>query len=77
MGRRVHPVVATVNRALNAVGDPWGVASWWISPTPGLDGAPPTALVGSDVEDDLLVMVGAAPAGTASDASAASAPSSG
>lgn len=74
VAQRVRPVVATVNRALDAVGDPWGVASWWVSPTPRLDGSSPAALVASDVEDDLLVLVGAAPAGTASDARAAASP---
>lgn len=77
VSRRVRPVVATVNRALDAVGDPWGAASWWVSPTPRLDGAPPMSLVGGSIEGDLLVMVGAAPAGTASDARAASASASG
>ena len=71
VAQRVRPVVATVNRVLDAAGDPWGVASWWVSPTPRLDGSSPAALVGSDIEDDLLVMVGAAPTDTASDARAA------
>ena len=70
VAHRVHPVVTTVNRALDAAGDPWGVASWWVSPTPRLDGSSPAALVGSETEADLLVLVGAAPAGTASDACA-------
>ena len=68
VAQRVHPVVTAVNRVLDAAGDPWGVASWWVSPTPRLDGSSPAALVGSEIEGDLLVMVGAAPAGTASDA---------
>lgn len=28
----VHPVVKEVNELLDAAGDPWGVASWWLSP---------------------------------------------
>lgn len=28
----IHPVVAEVNQVLGAAEDPWGVASWWISP---------------------------------------------
>lgn len=31
--RRVRPVVAEVNALLAAIGDPWGVASWWLSPS--------------------------------------------
>ena len=34
--RDVFPEVRAVNERLDAVGDPWGVASWWISvPTTG------------------------------------------
>ncbi len=51
---RVHPVVADVNRLLGASHDPWGVASWWISGQPRLDGARPQDLVGGD-RQDLLV----------------------
>lgn len=32
LAARIHPVVAEVNRVLGAAEDPWGVASWWISP---------------------------------------------
>ncbi|QYB00324.1 hypothetical protein I1A62_04675 (plasmid) [Rhodococcus sp. USK10] len=31
--RQVRPIVAEINRALGAKDDPWGVASWWLSPT--------------------------------------------
>ncbi len=31
--RQVRPIVAEVNRRLDAKNDPWGVASWWLSPT--------------------------------------------
>ena len=63
--RRVIPVVATVNRHLGAVDDPWGVASWWVSPHPRLGGAAPMDLVATAGADDLLVLAGvsAAPAG--------------
>lgn len=72
VSQRVRPVVVAVNRALDAAGDPWGAASWWVSPTPRLDGAAPMSLVGGDIETDLLVLVGAAPGSTASDAHPAS-----
>lgn len=29
----VLPVVAEVNQLLDAASDPWGVASWWLSPS--------------------------------------------
>ncbi|ORL76867.1 hypothetical protein [Prescottella equi] len=38
---RVHPLVAHANRALRADRDPYGVASWWITPTDILDGRCP------------------------------------
>ena len=68
LARRVHPVVEIVNTALRAAEDPWGVGSWWVSPTSRLDGLAPMDVVGSDIEDDLLVMVGALPPSAASDA---------
>jgi hypothetical protein len=44
--KRLHPEVAEVNRILEAAADPWGVASWWMSPNDRL-GVPPMDLVGS------------------------------
>ena len=38
---RVRPIVAKVNVQLNAAGDPWGVASWWLSPSTRPDHASP------------------------------------
>lgn len=38
---RVDPVVQRVNRLLGADEDPWGVASWWLSPSGRLRGRPP------------------------------------
>lgn len=35
---RIVPGVAEVNRLLGAATDPWGVASWWLSPHGGLEG---------------------------------------
>ena len=43
----VYEVVRSVNETLDAVGDPWGVASWWFSSHAGL-GARPVDLVGTD-----------------------------
>lgn len=39
--RQVHPVVAHANRALRADIDPYGAASWWLTPTDILDGNTP------------------------------------
>lgn len=58
-GRRVNPVVARANAELDALGDPWGVGSWWVSPHARLSGLAPRTLVGTDREDDLLVLAGA------------------
>lgn len=51
--RRVAPVVAQVNELLSAVDDPWGMASWWISPSPRLGGQAPRDLLGGEHESDL------------------------
>jgi hypothetical protein len=56
--KRVRPIVAEVNRHLQALEDPWGVASWWVSSQPRLDGRSPRDVLGSDEEHDLLVLVG-------------------
>lgn len=69
--RRVHPVVAEVNRATGAAGDPWGVASWWVSRHGRLGELAPMDLIATDREHDLLVMADLAPRESASDARAA------
>ncbi len=46
------PVVREINELLDAVGDPWGVACWWVDPHERLDAAP-AALLGRG-EDTLL-----------------------
>jgi hypothetical protein len=46
------PVVREINELLDAAGDPWGVACWWIDPHERLD-AIPAALLGQG-EDALL-----------------------
>lgn len=58
--RRVHPVVADVNLALDALNDPWGVASWWVAPTSRLVGrAAPMDLIGTGRDDDLRALAAA------------------
>ena len=59
--RNLNPVVAQVNEELDALGDPWGVGSWWVSPHARLGGVAPRALVGTDREEDLLVLAGVKP----------------
>ena len=56
-GLHVRVVVATVNVALDALGDPWGVGSWWVSPSARL-GVAPWVLVGGSSEADLLTLAG-------------------
>ena len=43
--QEIFPEVREVNERLDAAADPWGVASWWISPN-GLLGVSPMDLVG-------------------------------
>ena len=52
--RRIHPAVEQVNAALDAARDPWGVASWWVTPKERLGGRRPCDLVGGDDESSLL-----------------------
>jgi hypothetical protein len=47
------PIVVEINRMLDAVGDPWGVADWWLHPNAWLNAAPAT-LIGH-VDDALLL----------------------
>lgn len=54
--RRVHPEVEAVNRLLDSAGDPWGVASWWVSPS-GQLGVRPVDLVGTPRAGDLVLAV--------------------
>ena len=57
--RDVFAEVRAVNERLEAVDDPWGVASWWISRHARL-GARPADLVGNDRGDDLVAVAEAA-----------------
>jgi hypothetical protein len=58
--RKLRDVVATVNAILGALADPWGVASWWATATPRLDGSAPMALLGTEGEKALLRLAGVA-----------------
>lgn len=51
--REVYPEVREINEVLDAVEDPWGVASWWISTNDRLGGRP-ADLVGSPRAEDLV-----------------------
>ena len=57
--RDVFPDVRAVNERLEAAGDPWGVASWWVSRHARL-GDRPVELVGTDRVDDLARVAEAA-----------------
>ncbi|MGW6693847.1 hypothetical protein ACWF62_08730 [Rhodococcus sp. NPDC054953] len=41
--KRVLPIVAEINARLGAKDDPWGVASWWLTPTAFADDPRPPA----------------------------------
>jgi hypothetical protein len=51
-----RPIVLKVNKLLDGEGDPWGVASWWVRSDTRLHGKSPRELLGTDRENDLLVM---------------------
>ncbi|HUP21816.1 MAG TPA: hypothetical protein VNB06_02610 [Thermoanaerobaculia bacterium] len=53
--RAVRPEVEAVNRLLEAAADPWGVASWWMSPNAWLGTARPMDLVGTERAGELQV----------------------
>ncbi|MEH0423954.1 DUF3168 domain-containing protein [Streptomyces sp. B21-083] len=50
---RPRDVVVAVNRLLGAAEDPWGVADWWLGPSPWLAAAPAT-LLGRGLDGQLL-----------------------
>ncbi|RJQ55069.1 MAG: hypothetical protein C4521_03125 [Actinobacteria bacterium] len=52
---RIRPEVARINRLLGAGSDPWGAASWWISPNAMLGGKAPKELIGDRVRIDELL----------------------
>lgn len=51
----VRPIVAEVNQLLDAKNDPWGVTSWWISPSGWLKGSqsPATLATEGGHDDDV------------------------
>jgi hypothetical protein len=51
---RVRPIVVEVNRLLDALGDPWGVASWWITPSERLGDLSPRELLDTAEEDAIV-----------------------
>lgn len=57
--RRIREAAATVNRLLGANEDPWGVASWWTTPSERLQNRAPKELLGTDEEPLLLELANA------------------
>ncbi|MFD1813615.1 hypothetical protein [Rhodococcus gannanensis] len=53
--QEVRPIVRELNRRLGAKDDPWGVASWWLSPTDFADDprSPAELAVAGDHDEDL------------------------
>lgn len=51
--RRVIPIVGRVNALLEAGKDPWGVASWWTTPSERLNDRCPYELLGSVEEQEI------------------------
>lgn len=65
--RHVRDAVVEVNQLMNAAQDPWGVASWWVTPNGALEGGrAPRDLLGDEAGErmavslarDLVVAVG-------------------
>lgn len=60
---QVRPHVARINRLLDASGDPWGVASWWLTPNGRLAaGTSPANLAITDDADSHQLVVNIAEA---------------
>jgi hypothetical protein len=57
--RCVRETAVRVNRLLGANEDPWGVASWWTTPSERLGSRPPKELLGTE-EEHLLVELASA-----------------
>lgn len=50
---KVRPVVSEINRLLGAKHDPWGVSSWWLSPSGWLtEGQSPADLAAAGGHND-------------------------
>jgi hypothetical protein len=54
--RCIHETVCTINQLLDAKNDPWGVASWWTTPSERLRHRAPKELLGTE-EESVLVHV--------------------
>ena len=52
--KRIRPAVEEANRVLGAADDPWGVASWWVTPSERLGGRAPADLVGTREEAQVV-----------------------
>lgn len=53
--RSLRPAVSEVNRKLDSAHDPWGVASWWVSPNAWLpDSSRPADLLGTTHDDSVV-----------------------
>ena len=55
--RCIHKPVALVNRRLDSLRDPFGVASWWITPSERLGERAPFELLGDPEEQLILDLV--------------------
>jgi hypothetical protein len=53
---RIRPVAAEVNRLLGAAHDPWGVASWWVTPKERLANLAPCDVLGTSAEGELAAL---------------------
>lgn len=56
--RRLFPEVIEVNELIDAAGDPWGVASWWMAENARMAGRP-VDCVGTERAHDLVEAAGA------------------
>ncbi|CRK51244.1 conserved hypothetical protein [Rhodococcus sp. RD6.2] len=56
--QEVRPIVRELNRRLGAKDDPWGVASWWLSPTAFADDprSPAELALAGDMDEELRDM---------------------
>lgn len=51
----MRPLVAEINHLLDAKHDPWGVSSWWLSPSGWLtEGQSPADLAAAEGHDEAV-----------------------
>ncbi len=55
----VYETVREINKQLDAKDDPWGVASWWTTPSERLENRAPKDLLGTDEEPNLKLLADA------------------